>query len=346
MASGYLDNTTEVTAEDLEAFYSNMQGGSNTHVASNDITNIEELVDDSSIDSQDLDYQLQLYAEGKLDDLSTLLENENNTTTTSTVKPYNAKREKTSNDLKLESKFTKNTKPKNVRNTESKKSRIEGLLSPIKFNQKTNLNSRSQIKRPQTKRSQTRVPQKIKTRPSPQPSPQNDPKENPDSPKANTIEPRFQINQNISNKALAIAKEKSPTPPMQEDAVQTDDSISPPKLNEMHSIMRSWLEIDDEIKEINKIAKTLREKKRELTGQLLKDMNTFKVGVLSEGTQQLKYAVSYRKEGYKKSYIEEKLTEYLGDSGVASQIAEYLEESRGKNEKLDIRRGKVKIPKK
>ena len=109
----------------------------------------------------------------------------------------------------------------------------------------------------------------------------------------------------------------------------------------MHMKMNDWLSLDDEIKQVSKILKTLKDKQKSVTNILLNDMKDFQVGFLTEGTQQLKYQVSFPKQGYKKDYIRDKLTEYLKDANLATELTEHLESSRPRGEKVNLRRGKL-----
>jgi len=356
MASAYISNTDEITQEDLNRFYENIGEES---LIPNDY-NIEDFSDDDSpniisdsklsrlndtindTDSEDLDYQLKLYAEGRLDDLSKILEEgdkkENNKKednkkqleykplTSSRKNLRQTKQQITSKRVQLH----KNNARSHPHKTLPPQKTISHKTSPLK-----NLRERPPNNKERYPIHKEEYGVELIMRHEPKQNSIGAPKSGKSASQQGNVDALKYLSTTVD---VATDNHSSNTP--------TRPAIGKSELNDMQSIMKSWLEIDDEIKEVSKIIRTLRDKKKALTEDLLQDMNQYKVGILSEGTQQLKYAVSYTKQGYKKDFIKDKLTEYLKDESMAEKIADYLEESREKKEKVDIRRGKVRGSKK
>lgn len=367
MASAYIPNVEEITQDDLNRFYENIGEDS---IVPDEYYNIEDLqqseendlniIDDPTLsglgiddsDGEDSEYLLQLYSEGKIDDLSKILDEKKQ------LVPY-GKQSVQQSKRSIQRRRPIQQRQPQQRQTQQRQTQQKAPQQKVRAKNIINTRTRAQT---------TPIANKNKTKKSP---PTQKQKQRVERPKISAVPPGVRKEtygvELLSNKKQelpkALERKKNTSgrvtvgnyealkylQPLvtDEDEECTELQVTEKEVDEMQSIMDSWLEIDDELKEVNKIARTLREKKKAKTLELLQDMNQYNVGVLKDKkeTQQVKYAVSYIKQGYKKDFIKDKLTVYLKDAGMAEKIAEYLEESREKKEKIDIRRGKVKVPK-
>ena len=129
--------------------------------------------------------------------------------------------------------------------------------------------------------------------------------------------------------------------PVQENIdqnINSNDEMTDEIREELYDDMKTWLEYDDDIKLANEVLKTIKNKKKDLTGKLLDSMDKYKITDMSMGDNKIIYETTSRKETLKKDTIRQKLLDYLNDPDMADNISEYLENSRGKNFSSKIKR--------
>jgi len=270
MASAYVKDLPEdeITAEDLENFYNSIDPGNS-------------IADDS--DSDDLEYQLQLYAQGDIKTLSEIQRNE-------TLKPI--------------AKPAQTTAAKPVQTTAAKPTHTVPKPSPPTAAKPT----------------------------------QAVPKPEPSTPK-HAQKPKDPFIGSIPIKGEITNKKTT----KKEPEVDVTDRVPDEVRYKMQHDMNTWLELDDEIKEVNKVVKSLKEQQKKITQGLLQEMKTHQVGILPDnnGDRALKYNITFPKKGYKKSFIQDKLSEFFKDPNLAEQLSEFLETSRPRDEKVSLKLGKV-----
>lgn len=106
--------------------------------------------------------------------------------------------------------------------------------------------------------------------------------------------------------------------------------------------IKEWIQIDNELKEISKIAKERRERKKELTNSLVDVMKTNEVDCFDVKDDKLIYTKNKVKASLSKKALMSALQNYYKDDPQqGQQLTEYLLNSREEKVKESIRR-KVK----
>lgn len=362
--SGYLKGSEDLSDFDYDAADGDLEDGSNNHFGPNGDN------EEASDDSEDLQRQLELYSQGRIGELAKMDE-------TRSIKSPNrmstGQSPNYTNQYKIKSISVQKPRKRQVIHTQKSPSTSMPSTGPKKLGNNTRVSANRPMKRtannntrnkdPETqgalaKIRQLRKAKEAQLKPSPNSvlshpflgsMPVNTPKTKgpPKQSSPSSIKsPQKSIASTVTTASfsekdfVAQFKQDGGDNNSQQIVPQSNASVPAPVLSDMHQSMGSWLELDDEIKEINKVLKILKQKQKDLTGNLLKEMKDHQVGYLTEGTQQLKYNVTFPKQGYKKSYIQEKLAEYLKDPNLAGQLTDYLENSRPRNERVNLKRAK------
>ena len=102
--------------------------------------------------------------------------------------------------------------------------------------------------------------------------------------------------------------------------------------------VKDYLEIDDQIKALNKAIKERRKKKTELSNEILVTMKKFEINNMNTKNGKLIYAVSKSKKGLNTKSLIKGLNLYFKDELKATEVGKIVMDSREVVEKVSLRR--------
>lgn len=109
-------------------------------------------------------------------------------------------------------------------------------------------------------------------------------------------------------------------------------------LDNFKNKVKVYLNIDDEIRSLEK---TIREKKRhkqQLSEFILTFMGDYNIEDLTTGTGKLKRSISYTKKPINKETLKSKLGEYFKNYEKGEEVANYIIDKRDKEERVRLKR--------
>lgn len=148
------------------------------------------------------------------------------------------------------------------------------------------------------------------------------------------------------SKSVADALEKYQSGDIENAEKLLEDKKTVRKMPEMtdadkkriEKIMIEWVQVDDDISQINTIKKELMKKKGELTDQLIKMMETFRIPEINiDNDQAVQYSVKETRAGYTKRYVTNLISELL-PKDQSEYLLEELEKRRPVAEKHILKR--------
>lgn len=103
--------------------------------------------------------------------------------------------------------------------------------------------------------------------------------------------------------------------------------------------IREWIQIDNELKELQRAAKERRERKKEITNNLVEVMRTNEIDCFDVNEGKLVYSKNKVKSGLSKKYLMNTLHNYFKNDPVeAKRVSDYILNSREEKIKETIRR--------
>ena len=102
--------------------------------------------------------------------------------------------------------------------------------------------------------------------------------------------------------------------------------------------VKDYLEIDDQIKALNKAIKERRNKKKALSEDILGTMKKFEINNMNTKNGKLIYAISKSKKGLNTKSLVKGLNLYFKDEMKASEVGKIVMNSREVVEKVSLRR--------
>tara|TARA_B110000285_G_scaffold205890_1_gene244005 strand:+ start:29 stop:382 length:354 start_codon:yes stop_codon:yes gene_type:complete len=112
---------------------------------------------------------------------------------------------------------------------------------------------------------------------------------------------------------------------------------------ELITYIRTWIEIDNEISDLQKKIRDFRNEKKELTGSLVDIMKTNEIDCFDINDGKLIYAKSKVKKPINKKTLLAALEGFFkDDTDMATQLSEHILNSREETVKESIRRKKDK----
>lgn len=102
--------------------------------------------------------------------------------------------------------------------------------------------------------------------------------------------------------------------------------------------VKDYLEIDDQIKALNKAIKERREKKKALSEDILGTMKKFEINNMNTKNGKLIYAISKSKKGLNTKSLVKGLNLYFKDEMKATEVGKIVMDSREVVEKVSLRR--------
>lgn len=106
------------------------------------------------------------------------------------------------------------------------------------------------------------------------------------------------------------------------------------------SNVKGWIELDDEIKQLNRELKEKRKKKKDLTENLVTTMKSNEIDCFDlSGGNKLIYTKSKGKKALSKKHLLDALSKFFnGDNAEAKNLSKFILDTREDNIKENIRR--------
>lgn len=125
-----------------------------------------------------------------------------------------------------------------------------------------------------------------------------------------------------------------------------DNCIKPPPTpiskDKLVETIKEWVSLDDELKELQKATKERRDRKKEITSELVTVMKGHNIDCFDVGSGKLMYSRQQTKQSITKKFLLETLAKYYqaeyGDSEKATEVVTYMMENRQTQVKETIRR--------
>ena len=102
--------------------------------------------------------------------------------------------------------------------------------------------------------------------------------------------------------------------------------------------IKTWIEVDNDMRNMQKDMKTLRDKKKTLTDALVNVMKSNEIDVFDINDGKLVYAKTKVKVPINKTNLFAALMQHYNDEGAAKKLSEFIMDSRQEKIKESIRR--------
>ena len=132
------------------------------------------------------------------------------------------------------------------------------------------------------------------------------------------------------------------TPDMTEE--KTDEKEFQFYKDDLKTNVKEYLDIDDQIKALNKAVKARRDRKKKLSESILKTMKQFEINNMNTSNGKLIYSVTKQKAPLTKKNLLNCLSLYYNNSDKANEVSNYVMENRPQIEKVSLKRKKLKVP--
>ena len=120
------------------------------------------------------------------------------------------------------------------------------------------------------------------------------------------------------------------------EEVYLDDTN--PEFLEFKSNVKSWIELDDDIKTLAEALKERKKKKEEITPNLMKFMNTYQINDLNTKDGQLKFSKTNVSKSLSKKYLMNRIGDFFKNYDKGEEVVNFVYENREKEEKFKLRR--------
>jgi len=124
---------------------------------------------------------------------------------------------------------------------------------------------------------------------------------------------------------------------------QTDEIEFQFLKEKLQEYVKEYLELDEEIKVLAKASKDRKDRKKDLSNNILDTMKQFNISQMNTKDGKLSYNIRNNKVPLNKVNITKTLTSYFKNETQASEICKYILENRETVEKISLKRTKVKI---
>ena len=109
--------------------------------------------------------------------------------------------------------------------------------------------------------------------------------------------------------------------------------------------VKEYLELEEQIKVLSKAIKERKDKKKEISNDILHCMKRFDISQMNTKDGKLIYNVRNNKVPLNKNNITKALSTYFNSENKAQEACKFILENREIKEKISLRRTKLKIPK-
>ena len=111
-----------------------------------------------------------------------------------------------------------------------------------------------------------------------------------------------------------------------------------PDLIDFKSSVKTWIELDDDIKTLTEALKDRKKKKDELTPDLMKFMNSYQISDLNTKDGQLKFSKTNVAKSLSKKYLMNRIGDFFKNYEKGEEVVNFVYENREKEEKFKLRR--------
>ncbi len=125
---------------------------------------------------------------------------------------------------------------------------------------------------------------------------------------------------------------------VEEDVYREVLDESNPEFIEFKNNVKEWLQLDDDIKTLQKAATERRKRKNDLTPFITGFMGRYEIEDLNTHEGKVQYAKSIVTKPMNKDFIKQRLTEFLKSMDKAEKCTKYLMENRIKEERVRLKR--------
>ena len=108
--------------------------------------------------------------------------------------------------------------------------------------------------------------------------------------------------------------------------------------NELKREVKEYLEIDDQIKALNKAIRERRDKKKKLSDNILVNMKKFQIDFMNTKNGKLVYTESKRRENLNKKNLLTGLNEFFNDEEKSKVVSQIVLDNRSEVKKVTLRR--------
>jgi hypothetical protein len=120
-----------------------------------------------------------------------------------------------------------------------------------------------------------------------------------------------------------------------EDIYLDDDN---PEFIEFKSNVKSWIELDDDIKTLTEALKERKKKKDEITPDLMTFMSNYQINDLNTKEGQLKFSKTNVAKPLSKKYLMNRIGDFFKNYDKGEEVVNFVYENREKEEKFKLRR--------
>lgn len=124
---------------------------------------------------------------------------------------------------------------------------------------------------------------------------------------------------------------------------QTDELEFQFLKEKLQEYVKEYLELDEEIKVLTKASKDRKDRKKDLSNNILDTMKQFNISQMNTKDGKLSYNIRNNKVPLNKNNITKTLTSYFDNQTKAMDVCKYIMENRETVEKISLKRTKFKI---
>ena len=110
------------------------------------------------------------------------------------------------------------------------------------------------------------------------------------------------------------------------------------QLSNFKEKVKKYLNLDNDIRKLEKIVREKKQAKKKLTELILTFMGDYNIEDMTTGNGKLTRSVSYTKKPLNKETLKSKLGEYFKNYEKGEEIANYIIEKRDKEERVRLKR--------
>ena len=122
------------------------------------------------------------------------------------------------------------------------------------------------------------------------------------------------------------------------EATEEPKPAGPETKAQLVQFIKSWIEVDNEMRKLQKEMKTLRDNKKTLTDALVNVMKSNEIDVFDINDGKLVYAKTKVKAPINKTTLFGALMQHYNDEDAAKKLSEFIMDSRQEKLKESIRR--------
>lgn len=111
-----------------------------------------------------------------------------------------------------------------------------------------------------------------------------------------------------------------------------------PEFLEFKSNVKSWIELDDDIKTLTEALKERKKKKEQITPELMTFMSNYQINDLNTKDGQLKFSKTNVAKPLSKKYLMERIGNFFKNYDKGEEVVNFVYENREKEEKFKLRR--------